>query len=121
MWATIILSVLTYTYNNVSFQDRVTTGNFDFAVGDTFRDLSPETQEFFHKSKYYNIDNSHGGAERGAPNTDNCWTFDATCQPDWQHHVYRIPMVEHQGHYYEVTFSYNWRILTITNTYTHSS
>lgn len=120
MWTSIFVTALTWGYNNISFEDRVTTGNFDFAVGDKFSELSPDTQEMFRHTKFYNVDNSHGGSSRGAPNTDNCWTFGPSCQPDWQHHVYRIPMIEHEGHYYEVTFSYNWRVLAITSSYTRS-
>lgn len=121
MWIPIILSVLTWGYNEVSFKDNVTTGNFEFAVGDHFKDLTPETQEYFHKMKYTKQDQPRHGSDYMAANTDNCWGYDAECQPDYKHYIYAIPMIEHAGYYYYVTFSYNWKILSITNTYTHSS
>lgn len=117
----LIITILTIGLNHISFDDRVTVGSFDFAVGDSFRDLSPETKDFFHKTKYYKQAQPTHGSDYMAANTDGCWSYTADCKPDYFHYIFKIPMVEHPGFFYQVTFSYNWKILAITNNYTHSS
>ena len=119
MWPLLIFSALSWGYNSLTSEHHTDNTPFDFQVGDYFNDLSQDSQTMLHQHKYYDKDNSTWGSERTAENTDNCWTSTPNCQPDYIHHIYYLPITEHKGYYYKITFSYNWHILEIKNTYTH--
>jgi hypothetical protein len=94
--------------------------DFDFGIGDRFNELSPESQELLHQSQHFDKKTTDINEDpRWAKNTDNCFVFDKDCQPDYEHHIFKVPMRDHQGYFYTITFSYNWIILNIDNGYSH--
>ena len=119
MYVLIIFSALSWGYNALTKDHHTDNTPFDFEVGDYYNDLSQESQAMLHQYKYYDKDVSVWAGKRMADNTDNCWTETPNCQPDYVHHIYYLPISEHKGFYYIITFSNNWRILGIENTYTH--
>lgn len=83
----------------------------NIAVGDHFSELPPAVIKDFNKTYHYSL---------GVLNEDrdNCGTFTETCKLDYIHYFYFLKMGKEQ-HIFKFTFSINFRILAIEDTYTH--
>ncbi len=117
MWTSIVFTLVTSTYNMAFDNKKPVNTELGFEVGDRFADLDSETITYLHQSKHIDVRNTYTISIDDAPNTDDCFTFTDDCQPDRMHHVYYVPMRQHMGYFYVVTFSMNGYVLNIKNTY----
>lgn len=119
MAAYFLVSFVTGIWGIMQMEPHHVEHNVGIEVGQQFSDLEPEVIEALHKAPHKDIymGNWLGNS---APNTDGCIVYSATCKPDFWHHIYHLPVVEHPGHFYTVTFSYNWHVLIVVNDYFHS-
>ena len=90
-------------------------------VGSKFSELSPDTIDLLNHSKHWKVDNREYTSTIDAPNTDNCFVYDASCKPDYEHYVFKMPNNQNQGYFYIVTFSYNYHVLKIEDTFLHTT
>lgn len=114
MW----ILILNFLVNNISFKDN-SAQYLNYHVGVRFNELAPELVEELHHAKNWTVDNSKYFSKREAENGDNCFIFTDKCQPDYEHHIYELPIPEHPGYVYRIVFSYNYILLKVENSYLH--
>lgn len=116
MLAYLLIPLLGYASNWIlTPSQKVTETGMAVQVGDRFSDLSPELQTALRSSKHWDVNNSRWDGT--AVNTDNCWTFNDDCHPDYKHHVFKIANQDHPGYTYTITFSDNYYVLNINDNY----
>lgn len=99
--------LLTLIINNISFKDN-SAEYLDYHKGAFFKELAPDLKDRLHKAKKWSVYNAK------APNTD-CWVYSETCKPNKVTYKYQIEIPEHAGFFYTITFSANYKILSVYN------
>jgi len=114
------ISLMSGIFGGIAYEQHVEHPS-ELVVGEYFSNLDPQIIDQLNHSKHYKLDNVHDSADPDhGPNTDGCFKYSETCKPDLFHYIYVMPIPEHPGYDYIVTFSYNYKILSIENTYLHS-
>lgn len=88
-------------------------------IGQKWSEIDSDTRELLKHSAQRKFDNRKYFASTTAPNTDHCFVFTNECQLDFEHHVFYVENQMSKGDFFIVTFSYNYRVLRVEDTFNH--
>jgi len=103
MWVTILNIVL---FSPVL--DATPKVDKSFQVGVYYSELTHDEKQLLWDSEHFAVNNRN--FDGSANNTDGCFHYSSTCQPDYVHHVFLVKL---NSQMHRIVFSYNYRILSM--------